>query len=91
MRTDRMFKRFGLKGKDVSVMFKDAPDLLFENFFMPAKVLEEYDKYILLEIQPHYNPYMSQGISRPYRVGVNKTCIWLGDTVIKHKGKKVMQ
>lgn len=91
MFTKKMFKKFGLKGKDVSIMFKNAPDKIFDNFFMPAKVVEEYDKYFVVEIKPHYNPYICQGISRPYRFGVNKTCLWLGDTVMKYNGRKVMQ
>lgn len=91
MLTKKMFKKFGLAGKDVSVMFKEAPDVIFENFFMPAKILEEYDKYFLLEIQPHYNPHTHQGKSRSYNVCVSKTNLWLGNTVMKYKERRVIQ
>ena len=91
MSTGKMFKNFGITGKEIEIMFRDMPDPLFNHFFMPAKVLEEYNKYLVVEIQPHYNPYNYQGISKPYRWGVNKTCLWSGDTIIKYKGKKVIQ
>lgn len=92
MSTERMFKNFGITWKEVSVCFKDgAPDKIFTNFFMPAKVVAEYKKYLILEIQPHYNPYVSQGISRPYRICANKTRIWLGDVVVKLNNKIIKQ
>lgn len=89
--TDRMYKTFGLIGQEVELKFFDAPDPCWNRFFIPAKVIDEHEKYITVEILPHYNPYGNQGISKPYTMCINKYRIWLGDVVMVVDGMRFIQ
>lgn len=88
---DRMYKTFGLTGKEVELKFYDAPDLCWKRFFIPARVIDEHKKYITVEILPHHNPYGNQGISKPYTMCINKYRIWLGDVVMVVDGMRFIQ
>ena len=91
MKTKRMFKEFGIEGQEIQVMFHDAPNAIFNGFYIQARVIKEYKKYILIEILPHHNPNRPWGISESYRMCINKTDIWIGNTVILVNGKRLMQ
>lgn len=89
---DRMYKTFGLTGKEVELKFYDAPDSCLNRFFMPAIVTDEHERFITVEILPHHNPYDgNQGISKPYTMCINKYRIWLGNVVMVVDGMRFVQ
>lgn len=69
---------FGLKeGMYISAAFKvnQAPDV-FNNVFLPLKILKEYKRFYTCEVQPHKSPYKSRfGISKPYIMTIDKFAV----------------
>ena len=64
--------------------FKTNPDsAVFDNVFLPIKVLKEYDNWFLCEVIPHRNPRHSYGISKPYKVTIDKYDLSHGVVVVK--------
>ena len=68
--------------RDIKVMFTENMNEL-NRFWIPAKVLKEYHRFYLVEIQPHINPYMSFGESRPFKICLDKFSISRGEIKIK--------
>lgn len=75
------YKKYYLTGRHVKIKWKDSPDSsVWGNQWMPAIVLAEYPKWLLVEIQPHYNTSgFAQGKSHPYRIGVSKAALAFGE------------
>ena len=78
------YKWYGYEpGKEMLLKWIDPPDPIWRDMWMPVKVLKEYPKYILVEVQPHMNVNQAFGMSKPYRIGVNKMSLLLGDYQLK--------
>lgn len=89
--TDRMYRKFGLIGYEVDVKFLDAPSTMWNDFFMPARIIDEHEKYITIEILPHKNPYDHLAMSKPYTMCINKYRIWIGDVILVVDGMRFIQ
>lgn len=77
---DIIFKRYNLTGKTVKIRWNDSPDAsVWSDVWLPVKIIAEYPKFLIGEVQPHVNPNNSFGISKPYRIGLNKTAIAFGE------------
>ena len=78
------FKPLEFTGNIKIKFYKGTPDdSLFTKFWMPAKVIADYEKFFIVEILPHLNPYRNFGKSKPYRMGINKTRLYFGEVKIK--------
>lgn len=82
----------GIKHKDyhyqggelIKVKLNDSFDnYLYHDVWLPAEVVAEYPKFIIVEILPHVNPNQHLGESHPYKIGINKLSIHFGDVNIK--------
>lgn len=74
-----------LVGKEIKMMLKESFDSnLYGNVWLPAKVVAEYPKFIMVEILPHINPNNSFGMSKPYQMGINKTRLFFHEVEIKY-------
>lgn len=61
------------------MMWNDSPDTsVWKDVWIPVVILKKYPKWMLVEVQPHKNPN-GQGISRPYRIGVNRMALKFGE------------
>lgn len=78
------FKPLGMSGK-VKIKFNTgtSDDSLFADFWMPAEIIAEYEKFFIVEILPHYNPYRNYGKSKPYKLGINKMRVYFNEVEIK--------
>ena len=75
------YDRFDINGKEIKIRFRDYIDPIFNNWWIPAKVIAEYPYFLLVEILPHTNPIESLGESKPYRIALNKVSLIIGDNV----------
>lgn len=91
MTVDRMYKDFNIVGKEVEIKLFDAPDSMWNDYYMPAIVTDEHRKFITVEIQPHKNPYSNYGMSKPYPMCINKSRIWLGSVILVVDGMRFKQ
>lgn len=67
------YKWYGYEpGKEMLFKWNDPPCSIWKDCWLPAVVVAEYPKFIVIEVQPHKNVNQSLGMSKPYRVGVNK-------------------
>ena len=83
------YKWYNITGKTVQIKLNDSPDAsVWSGVELPAVVIAEYKKFMIVEILPHYNPNQNMGISKPYRLGINKMDIHFGHTVVKEKNGK---
>lgn len=82
-----MKKETALKvGQFVEVLFTDPPPKLgdlIKNTWLPIKVLAEYEYFFLAEVLPHINPKQSWGISKPYRVTIDKFALSIHEVKIR--------
>jgi len=79
------YKHYGLTGKEIDIKFNNSFDnFLYHDLWLPAKVVAEYPKFLIVEILPHINLNQSMGISKPYQVGVNKMRIHFGEVEIRY-------
>lgn len=92
---ESVFRDYGLEGKQVLLRWNDSPCTeTWHGVWMPAVCLKEYKKWLLMEIQPHFNTNKNWGKSKPYRIGVGKINLMFGDFSIKEdpredgKGRK---
>lgn len=58
---------------------------------MPARVIDEHEKFITVEILPHINPKHVATYSKPYAVDINKTKVFLGEVEIYVDGLQFRQ
>ncbi len=82
------YKNYGYEGKEMLLKWSDPPHAVWENVWLPIKIIKEYPRWLLVEVQPHVNGNLSLRMSSPYRMGVNKMSLILGDYKIKERGKK---
>lgn len=78
-------------GQQVEVLFTDPPPKLSElirNVWLPIKILAEYEYFFLAEVLPHINPKQSWGISKPYRVTLDKFALSIREVKIRYVGKE---
>lgn len=68
------FKCYNITGKEIDIKLNEY-DPLYNNVWLPAKVVDEYPKFLIVEILPHLNVNEHVGISKPYRLGINKMSI----------------
>lgn len=69
------FKHYGLKGKRIKVKLIDSWNTIYDNVWLPCKVIEEYPKFLRVEVLPHRNPHESFDVSKPYIMCLNKANI----------------
>lgn len=78
------YKTYNLTGKAIRIKLNNAWDhFLYHDVWLPAHVVAEYKKFLIVEIDPHVNPNQSLGVSHPYQIGVNKMDIHFGDVEIR--------
>ena len=56
---------------------------LYNNVWLPCVVIGDYEKFVVVEVQPHINPNSSQGMSHPYNMAINKHDVKIGNTKIR--------
>lgn len=66
------YKWYGYTGKEMLLKWNDSPDTIWDDCWIPVKIIAEYPRYLVAEVLPHINPNRSMGKSKPYRIGVNK-------------------
>lgn len=67
-------------GNRVEAMFKVNPSGdLFDDVWLPVKVIQEYEYFWVCRVLPHRNPKHSWGISRPYIMTIDKFNLKCGD------------
>lgn len=78
-----MFKNYGLTGKTVMVRRKDkhTPAFPWHGIAVPVLILEERTGYLVGKVLPHYSPE-GIGLSKPYRINMNKFDIEKGLFII---------
>lgn len=76
------YETFNLEGKTIAINLKDSLDGKTWNCWIPAVVLKEYPTWMLCEVLPHMNPE-GFAMSKPYKIGLNKMNIQLGNIKIK--------
>lgn len=73
-------------GQFVEVLFTDPPPKLSElirDVWLPVKILAEYEYFFLAEVMPHTNPKQSWGISKPYRVTIDKFALGIHEVKVR--------
>lgn len=76
------FKDYELaSGDNIRIKFARNSGIL-NNIWLPAKVIKEYERFVMVEILPHNNPH-GYDKSKPYRLTINKMNIELRDVLIK--------
>ena len=73
-------------GEVINVQLIDPPTKLSElirGVWLPVRILQEYEKFFLCEVLPHHNPILSWGLSKPYKLCLNKMAIKLNEIKIK--------
>lgn len=50
---------------------RSSVNYIWDNIWIPAKIVDIYPKYIVVEVLAHYNEKYGFGISRPYRITIN--------------------
>jgi len=71
------------EGKPMSLKIMEPEYSLWRGIWLPVKVVKEYPKWILFEVMPHTNMNHSLGTSHPYRLGVSKVGLILGEYKLK--------
>ena len=75
-----------LVGQELEVQFIDPPSKLvdlFKGVWLPIKVVAEYPRFFVAEVLPHYNPKGNWGMSRPYKVTLDKFGIRVGEVKVR--------
>ena len=71
-------------GRKIRAMFSTNPDSsIFDGVFLPLEIIAEYPNYFVCNVLPHRNPNRSWGISKPYRMTVNKFSVKVGEILVK--------
>ncbi len=72
-------------GNKLEVNFKRTnPDSeIFNDVYIPVKIIKEYADWFLCEVLPHKNPVRSYGASRPYMMTIHKHELKCGDVIAK--------
>lgn len=88
-RNDWPYDDYGLTGQKVIVTAKSGCDYQGTRCWadvgdVPMKVIKEYPRYILMEVQPHMNPE-GFAMSGKYRTCINKADLYTGAIRINHK------
>ena len=69
----------GLTGRDIYAKLNSSFDaFLYRDFWLPVHVIEERPKWLFVEVLPHKNPNESFGISKPYKMTLDKNDIHNG-------------
>lgn len=78
-----MYKQYGLTGKTVKVKLKkgNSDTYSWQDTAVPVLIEREYDRFLVGLVLPHYAP-KSLGLSRPYRITINKHDIQTGEMII---------
>lgn len=67
-------------GDRVEGLFKTNPSGdVFDNVWLPLKVIQEYEYFWVCEVLPHKNPKHCWGISRPYNMTIGKFDLQCGN------------
>ena len=70
-------------GLNCRALFKSNPDAYaFDGIYLPVKIIAEYPKWWLVEVQPHKNP-RGQSTSSPYRMTMRKWDVDHGFVIVK--------
>lgn len=67
----------------IEIMFKTNGVSEINKTWIPAKVLREFERYYLVEILPHINPYHHFGISKPYKICLDKLAIMFNEIEVR--------
>lgn len=71
-------------GEHISVKLNTSFNpALYNKVWLPCVVIGDYEKFVVVEVQPHINPNSSQGMSHPYNITVSKHDIKTGNTKIR--------
>ena len=81
------YKWYGYDNKDMLLKITDPVHCIWKNIWLPVKVIKEYPRWILVEVKPHINANIenSWGTAKPYRLGINKMSLLLGDYKLKEE------
>ena len=83
--TTLSFKDYELaSGDNIRIKFVRNSGIL-NKIWLPAKVIEEYERFVMVEILPHNNPN-GYDKSKPYKLTINKMNIEFRDVLIKKDG-----
>ena len=71
-------------GKLIRAKFDVNPDpTLFDDYYLPMMVIKEYEWFYHCVVMPHRNLKLSQGVSKPYAMDINKKDIDTGVVTVK--------
>ena len=75
-----------LVGQELEVVFNDPPSKLadlIKGVWLPVKIVAEYPRFFVAEVLPHYNPNGNWGMSKPYKVTLDKFGIGVGEVKVR--------
>ena len=72
-------------GDEVDIFFKDGgyDTTILNGVWLPVRIIEEYAKYFVCLVLPHRNPVQCWGISKEYKLCINKVAVKLGEVQVK--------
>lgn len=78
-----MYKKYGLTGQTVTVKFKkgDSDAYPWQGMTQNIRIESEYPNFLVGIVLPHHAPH-SFGLSKPYRVTIDKHDILTGVMII---------
>lgn len=75
-------RHYGLTGKTILVKWRNAPDSIWDNVWLPVKIVREYPRFLCGIVQPHKNP-KGQSVSKPYPLTMNKIAIMFREYILR--------